>query len=61
MIKYRANAEIFELQDYALKKILGVSELNTFETGVKYQMYNSLFLLFVGTSNDISNKAKKGI
>jgi uncharacterized membrane protein YgdD (TMEM256/DUF423 family) len=46
---------------HALKKVLGVSELNTFETGVKYQMYNALFLLFLGTSKDIVNKAKKVI
>ena len=46
---------------HALKKILDISELNTFETGVKYQMYHALFLLFIGTSNDISNKAKKAI
>jgi uncharacterized membrane protein YgdD (TMEM256/DUF423 family) len=46
---------------HALKKTLDISELNTFETGVKYQMYHALFLLFIGTSNDISNKAKKAI
>lgn len=46
---------------HALKKILDISELNTFETGVKYQMYHALFLLFIGTSNDISNKVKKAI
>ena len=46
---------------HALKKLLDISELNTFETGVKYQMYNALFLLFIGTSKDISNKAKKAI
>jgi len=46
---------------HALKKVLGVSELNTFETGVKYQMYHALFLLFIGTRNDISNKVKKVI
>jgi uncharacterized membrane protein YgdD (TMEM256/DUF423 family) len=46
---------------HALKKVLGVLELNTFETGVKYQMYNALFLLFVGTSNYVSNNAKKVI
>ena len=46
---------------HALKKILDISELNTFETGVKYQMYHALFLLFIGTSKDISNKAKKAI
>ena len=46
---------------HALKKLLDISELNTFETGVKYQMYHALFLLFIGTSNDISNKVKKAI
>ena len=46
---------------HALKKTLDISELNTFEIGVKYQMYHALFLLFIGTSNDISNKAKKAI
>lgn len=46
---------------HALKKVLSLEELTTFETGVKYQMYHALFLLFVGTSNRISEKAKKGI
>ena len=44
-----------------LKKVLDISELNTFETGVKYQMYHALFLLFIGTNKDISDKAKKVI
>jgi uncharacterized membrane protein YgdD (TMEM256/DUF423 family) len=44
---------------HALKKVLTISELNTFETGVKYQMYHALFLLFIGANKDISNKAKK--
>lgn len=46
---------------HALKKILDVDQLATFETGVKYQMYHALFLLFVGTSQLVSQKAKKGI
>jgi uncharacterized membrane protein YgdD (TMEM256/DUF423 family) len=46
---------------HALKKVLVISELTTFETGVKYQMYHALFLLFIGSSKDISNKVKKGI
>jgi uncharacterized membrane protein YgdD (TMEM256/DUF423 family) len=46
---------------HALKKVLGVSELTIFETGVKYQIYNALFLLFIGTSKDIKIKAKKVI
>ena len=46
---------------HALKKMVGILELNTFETGVKYQMYHALFLLFVGTTNSISDAAKKVI
>jgi uncharacterized membrane protein YgdD (TMEM256/DUF423 family) len=46
---------------HALKKMVGILEVNTFETGVRYQMYHALFLLFVGTTNSISNTAKKFI
>jgi uncharacterized membrane protein YgdD (TMEM256/DUF423 family) len=44
---------------HALKKVLSLEQLGTFETGVKYQMYHSLFLLFVGTNQNIAFKAKK--
>ena len=46
---------------HALKKVLEVSELSTFETGVKYQMYNALFLLFIGSSKNVLYKTKKAI
>ena len=46
---------------HSLKKMVGVLELITFETGVRYQMYHALFLLFVGTTNLISESAKKVI
>jgi uncharacterized membrane protein YgdD (TMEM256/DUF423 family) len=46
---------------HALKKYLNMEQLNTFETGVKYQMYHSLFLLFVGTTNLVSDVSKKRI
>ena len=46
---------------HALKKVLSIEQLNTFETGVKYQMYHALFLLFVGTTSVLSDKAKKAI
>lgn len=46
---------------HALKKVLNLEELNTFETGVKYQMYHALFLLFIGTTTLIAEKAKKTI
>jgi uncharacterized membrane protein YgdD (TMEM256/DUF423 family) len=46
---------------HALKKVLSIEELTTFETGVKYQMYHALFLVLIGTINELSQKAKKTI
>jgi len=46
---------------HALKKVLTIEELGTFETGVKYQMYHALFLVFIGLTPSITNKTKKGI
>lgn len=46
---------------HALKKVLSIEALATFETGVKYQMYHALFLVFIGTLNELSLKAKKTI
>lgn len=45
---------------HALKKVLTIDQLSTFETGVKYQMYHALFLLFIGLSS-ISQKTKRVI
>lgn len=44
---------------HALKKVLSIDALATFETGVKYQMYHALFLVVVGTMTGLSEKAKK--
>ena len=46
---------------HALKKVLSIDELTTFETGVKYQMYHALFLLFLGINQSISEKTKRTI
>lgn len=46
---------------HALKKVLTIDQLATFETGVKYQMYHALFLLFLGLNNHLSLKTKKTI
>jgi uncharacterized membrane protein YgdD (TMEM256/DUF423 family) len=46
---------------HALKKLIDVNALVTFETGVRYQMYHALFLLFVATNNKIQEKSKKVI
>ncbi len=45
---------------HALKKVLSLEELSTFETGVKYQMYHALFLLFIGLTG-LAEKVKKTI
>ena len=44
---------------HALKKHLSIEQLASFETGVKYQMYHALFLLFLGMNTLVSDKAKK--
>ena len=44
---------------HALKKVLSTEELVTFETGVRYQMYHALFLLFIGLSTSLSQKSRK--
>lgn len=44
---------------HGLKKVLTTEAIETFETGVKYQMYHALFLLFVGTTSYISLGTKK--
>jgi len=46
---------------HALKKVLTIEQLASFETGVKYQIYHALFLLFAGSTNLISEKAKKSL
>ncbi|WP_338410176.1 DUF423 domain-containing protein [uncultured Flavobacterium sp.] len=43
---------------HALKKFLSVEQLSSFETGVRYQMYHVLFLLFVAQTNNITEKQK---
>jgi len=46
---------------HGLKNQLTPEALNSFETGVKYQMYHALFLLFIGTIDVISVKLKSKI
>ena len=46
---------------HALKKYLSLEQLGGFETGVRYQMYHALFLLFLGTSTLVGEKAKKAV
>lgn len=44
---------------HALKKVLSLEELSTFETGVRYQMYHAFFLLFIGITTILNQKSKK--
>lgn len=44
---------------HGLKPLLNIESLETFETGVKYQMYNALFLLFLGGLPVASEKVKR--
>ncbi|MCF8323283.1 MAG: DUF423 domain-containing protein [Flavobacterium sp.] len=46
---------------HALKKQLSVEQLESFETGVKYQMYHALFLLFLGINTFLNEKVKKTV
>lgn len=46
---------------HALKKVLTVDQLVSFETGVKYQMYHALLLLFLGMNQQISTQVKKTV
>ena len=46
---------------HALKKVLSVEKLQSFETGVKYQMYSALFLLIVGNILKFESPSEKWI
>ena len=41
---------------HALKEILSPEQLNSFETGVRYQMYHAFFLFFVASRKELSLK-----
>lgn len=44
---------------HALKAVLTIEQLSTFETGVKYQIYHALFLLFLGLNTQLQEKTKR--
>jgi uncharacterized membrane protein YgdD (TMEM256/DUF423 family) len=46
---------------HGLKELIAPESVQTFETGVRYQMYHALFLLFIGSTAYVSTKAKKQI
>lgn len=46
---------------HALKNYLTPEQLISFETGVRYQMYHALFLLFLARNGAILQKTKKTV
>ncbi|GGC83609.1 membrane protein [Flavobacterium lutivivi] len=46
---------------HALKNYLTPEQLISFETGVRYQMYHALFLLFLAKNESINLKTKKSV
>lgn len=46
---------------HALQDILSSNELKSFETGVRYQMYHVLVLLFINTQSNLSVKLKNNL
>ncbi|WP_339894947.1 DUF423 domain-containing protein [uncultured Algibacter sp.] len=44
---------------HALKGLIPHESQQTFETGVRYQMYHALLLLFIGSTHLIQQKTKK--
>lgn len=46
---------------HKLKELLPEQSLNSFETGVKYQMYHVFLLLFLGNFSKITKSVKKKV
>lgn len=44
---------------HGLKSLISIELLQTFETGVRYQMYHAIVLLFIGTTSVLSTNTKQ--
>jgi len=44
---------------HGLKSLISAELLQTFETGVRYQMYHAIVLLFIGATSVFSTKTKQ--
>ena len=44
---------------HGLKDLISTEAIQTFETGVQYQMYHAIALLFIGNTPLIQQKTKK--
>ena len=47
------------LEHIDLKVLISNEALQTFETGIRYQMYHAILLLFIGNTEFIQQKTKK--
>lgn len=43
---------------HGLKEVITTEAIQVFETGVRYQMYHALLLLFIGSSSYVNSKIK---
>lgn len=43
---------------HSLQTLISAESQQTFETGVRYQMYHALFLLFIGSYSELTDKTK---
>ena len=46
---------------HALKTVLSDASLESFRTGVAYQMYHALFLLFLGSTTCLNDREKRPV
>ena len=46
---------------HGLEKIIASDNIETFQVGVRYQMYHALLLLFVGNTMNVTNTSKHWI
>jgi len=46
---------------HGLKELITEQALQSFETGVRYQMYHAFLLLFIGTIDKLTIKTKKAV
>ena len=44
---------------HGLKDLIPIESLQTFETGIRYQMYHAILLLFIGMTELIEQRTKK--
>jgi uncharacterized membrane protein YgdD (TMEM256/DUF423 family) len=46
---------------HGLKRVVGPEEINTFETGIKYQMYHALFLVLLSMLPNITSSVRNTV